>query len=41
MAVPEQGQEEAYAERLNTLVDAVGSVLMVRNADTYDVLTED
>ncbi|MDQ7026204.1 MAG: amino acid permease [Anaerolineae bacterium] len=41
MALPNAGQEAIYAERLNRLVEAVGAVLLVRNAEDYDLLTSD
>ncbi len=39
MGLPPQGEEARYAERLNVLVNAVGSVLLVRNAEDYDILS--
>ncbi|GAB5494019.1 MAG: Na-K-Cl cotransporter [Phototrophicaceae bacterium] len=41
MGLPADGDEEAYAERLNELVESVGSVLLVRNAESYDLLEMD
>lgn len=41
MGLPNAGDESAYAERLNELVQSVGSVLLVRNAETYDLLDTD
>ena len=41
MGLPAKGEESAYAERLNELVQSVGSVLLVRNAETYDLLDTD
>lgn len=41
MGLPLAGDEEAYAERLNELVQSVGTVLLVRNAETYDLLDVD
>ena len=39
MAVPKENELEAYSVRLNNLVSAVGTVLLVRNAqDDYDIL---
>ncbi len=41
MGLPADGEESAYAERLNDLVQSVGSVLLVRNAENYDLLDMD
>ena len=41
MGLPIAGDEEAYGERLNQLVESVGSVLLVRNAENYDLLDVD
>ncbi len=41
MGLPADGDEAHYAERLNELVDSVGSVLLVRNAESYDLLDTD
>lgn len=41
MGLPGDGEEALYAERLNQLVDSVGSVLLVRNAESYDLLDID
>lgn len=41
LAVPPEGEEAAYSERLNALVEAVGSVLLVHNSEQYDLLEED
>ncbi|MEM9953326.1 MAG: amino acid permease [Chloroflexota bacterium] len=41
MGLPYEGEEEAYGERLNELVESVGSVLLVRNAESYDLLDTD
>lgn len=41
MGLPVDGDESAYAERLNELVLSVGSVLLVRNAENYDLLDTD
>ncbi|MEO1286915.1 MAG: amino acid permease [Chloroflexota bacterium] len=41
MGLPYEGEEEAYGERLNELVESVGSVLLVRNAENYDLLDTD
>lgn len=41
MGLPADGDEAHYAERLNDLVDSVGSVLLVRNAESYDLLDMD
>jgi amino acid transporter len=42
MAVPNDDELAPYAERLNALIEAVGSVLLVRNAQTdIDILTAD
>lgn len=41
MGLPNAGDESTYAERLNELVQSVGSVLLVRNAETYDLLDTD
>jgi len=39
MAIPEEDKLEAYSIRLNNLVSAVGTVLLVRNAQAdYDIL---
>ncbi len=40
MALPEPDEVDAYAERLHRFVSAVGTVLLVRNAETYDLLEE-
>ncbi len=41
MGLPGEGEEATYAERLNNLVESVGSVLLVRNAENYDLLDTD
>lgn len=41
LGLPKEGEEAVYAERINTLVEVVGSVLLVRNAEQYDLLEED
>ncbi|MEO1643757.1 MAG: amino acid permease [Chloroflexota bacterium] len=41
MGLPLAGEEAIYAERLNELVESVGTVLLVRNAATYDLLDTD
>jgi len=41
MGLPGEGDEASYGERLNELVDSVGSVLLVRNAESYDLLDTD
>ena len=41
LAVPPEGEEAAYSERLNALVEAVGSVLLIHNSEQYDLLQED
>jgi len=41
MGLPPEGEEAAYAERLNAVVESVGSVLLVRNAEDYDILAGD
>ncbi len=41
MGLPNDGEEGDYAERINELVQAVGSVLLVRNAETVDLLDTD
>lgn len=41
MGLPTVGDEAAYAERIHNLVVSVGSVLLVRNAETYDLLDTD
>ncbi len=40
MDVPDEVDADAYATRMNDLVKAVGSVLMVRNAETTDDLLD-
>jgi amino acid transporter len=40
LGLPDVGDEAVYAERINDLAQAVGSVLLVRNAETYDLLAE-
>ncbi|MEL6407113.1 MAG: amino acid permease [Chloroflexota bacterium] len=41
MGLPLAGEEAIYGERLNELVESVGTVLLVRNAATYDLLDTD
>jgi hypothetical protein len=41
MGLPAVGDEATYAERIHKLVVSVGSVLLVRNAETYDLLDTD
>ncbi len=41
MGLASDGDEAQYAERLNELVESVGSVLLVRNAESYDLLDTD
>ena len=41
MGLPLAGEEAEYGERLNELVESVGTVLLVRNAETYDLLDVD
>lgn len=41
MAIPTEDDVAVYAERLEQLVDAVGSVLLVRNGELTDLLAEE
>jgi len=41
MGLPQEGEEALYAERLEELVQTVGSVLLVRNAESDDILNTD
>jgi amino acid transporter len=38
LGIPEEGEEEEYAERLNSFVKSLGSVLMVRSVETEELL---
>jgi len=41
MALPSPEEAPAYAERLHQFVSAVGTVLLVRNAEEYDLLDDE
>lgn len=41
LAMPDEDEVEAYAERVYLLAESAGSVLFVRNAETYDLLTNE
>lgn len=41
MGLAREGEEATYGERLNQLVESVGSVLLVRNAEHYDLFDTD
>ena len=41
LGLPAAGEESTYAERINGLIETIGTVLLVRNAEQFDLLEED